>query len=150
MIVGNIEEIRLDEPAHEIYATDSYLGGRVMVFDFDTLAFKRGWGAYGKPLSHISTDDADRKYTPNGPMPKEFRGHLTLNISNDGLVYAADRMANRIQVTTKQGKFVKELILAPMYGRWGFHWRCCLFARQVAAVPVHFRSDQQPHLVSQP
>ena len=21
-------------------------------------------------------------------MPKEFRGHLTLNISNDGLVYA--------------------------------------------------------------
>jgi len=47
-------------------------------------------------------------------MPKEFRGHLTLNISNDGLVYAADRMANRIHVTTKQGKFVKEFILAPM------------------------------------
>jgi hypothetical protein len=99
MIVGNIEEIRLDEPAREIYATDSYLGGRVMVFDFDTFAFKRGWGAYGKPLSEMSTDDADRKYTPNGPMPKEFRGHLTLNISNDGLVYAADRMANRIQIT---------------------------------------------------
>ena len=119
MIVGNIEEIRLDEPAHEIYATDSYLGGRVMVFDFDTLAFKRGWGAYGKPLSGISTDDSDRKYTPNGPMPKEFRGHLTLNISSDGFVYAADRMANRIQVTTKQGKFVKELILAPNTGQGG-------------------------------
>jgi hypothetical protein len=119
MIVGNIEEIRLDEPAHEIYATDSYLGGRVMVFDFDTLTFKRGWGAYGKPLSEMSTDDADRKYTPNGPMPKEFRGHLTLNISNDGLIYAADRMANRIQVTTKQGKFVKEFILAPSTGQGG-------------------------------
>ena len=119
MIVGNIEEIRLDEPAHEIYATDSYLGGRVMVFDFDTLTFKRGWGAYGKPLPEMSTDDADRKYTPNGPMPKEFRGHLTLNISNDGLVYAADRMANRIQVTTKQGKFVKEIILAPSTGQGG-------------------------------
>ena len=119
MIVGNIEEIRLDESAHEIYATDSYLGGRVMVFDFDTLTFKRGWGAYGKPLPEMSTDDADRKYTPNGPMPKEFRGHLTLNISNDGLVYAADRMANRIQVTTKQGKFVKEIILAPSTGQGG-------------------------------
>ena len=47
MIVQNIEEIRIDEPAHELYATDTYLGGRVMVFDLDTLAFKRGWGAYG-------------------------------------------------------------------------------------------------------
>jgi hypothetical protein len=119
MIVGNIEEIRLDEPAYELYATDSYLGGRVMVFDLDTLQFKRGWGAYGKALSEMSTDDADRNYKPNGPMPKEFRGHLTLNISSDGFVYAADRMANRIQVTTKQGKFVKEFILAPSTGQGG-------------------------------
>ncbi len=119
MIVQNIEEIRLDERAHELYATDAYLGGRVMVFDLDTLAFKRGWGAYGKPLSEISTNDADRAYTPGGPMPKEFKGHLTLNISNDGLVYAADRNANRIQVTTRQGKFLKEFILAPNTGEGG-------------------------------
>lgn len=119
MIVQNIEEIRLDEPAHELYATDSYLGGRVMVFDLETLAFKRGWGAYGKALSEITTNDADRAYTPGGPMPKEFKGHLTLNISNDGLVYAADRNANRIQVTTKQGKFLKEFILAPNTGEGG-------------------------------
>jgi len=119
MIVQNIEEIRLDEPAHELYAADSYLGGRVMVFDLDTLAFKRGWGAYGKPLSGMSTNDADRAYTPGGPMPKEFKGHLTLNISNDGLVYAADRNANRIQVTTKEGKFLKEFILAPNTGEGG-------------------------------
>ena len=119
MIVGGLEEIRLDEPAHELYAADSYLGGRVMVFDLDTLQFKRGWGAYGHALSEISTNDADRAYTPGGPMPKEFRGHLTLNISNDGLVYAADRNANRIHVTTKQGKFVKEFILAPMTGVGG-------------------------------
>ncbi|MBZ5632633.1 MAG: hypothetical protein LAO55_05825 [Acidobacteriia bacterium] len=119
MIVGGLEEIRLDEPAHELYAADNYLGGRVMVFDLDTLQFKRGWGAYGHALSEISTNDADRAYTPGGSMPKEFRGHLTLNISNDGLVYAADRNANRIQVTTKQGKFVKEFILAPMTGVGG-------------------------------
>ena len=119
MIVGGIEEIRLDEPARELYAADNYLGGRVMVFDLDTLSFKRGWGAYGHVLSEISTNDADRAYTPGGPMPKEFRGHLTLNISNDGFVYAADRNANRIHVTTKQGKFVKEFILAPMTGVGG-------------------------------
>jgi hypothetical protein len=116
MIVGGIEEVRLDEPAHELYAADNYLGGRVMVFDLDTFAFKRGWGAYGHKLSEITTDDKDRDYVPNGPMPKEFRNHLTLNISKDGFVYAADRGANRIDVTTKEGKFVKEFILAPSTG----------------------------------
>ena len=119
MIVGGLEEIRLDEPARELYAADNYLGGRVMVFDLDTFAFKRAWGAYGHAPSEMSTNDADRAYTPGGPVPKEFRGHLTLNISTDGLVYAADRNANRIDVTTKQGKFVKEFILAPTTGVGG-------------------------------
>src|SRR5579863_9212516 len=119
MIVGGIEEIRLDEPAHELYAADNYLGGRVMVFDLDTLQFKRGWGAYGHALSEMSANDADRAYTPGGPEPKEFRGHLTLNVSHDGLVYAADRMANRIDVTTKDGKFVKEFVMAPWTGVGG-------------------------------
>jgi len=120
MIVGIIEEIRLDEPAREMYVADSYLGGRVMVFDLDTFAFKRGWGAYGKPLAQISINDADHAYKPNGPMPKDFRGHLTLNVSNDGLVYAADRNANRIHVTTKDGKYVnKEFVIAPSTGEGG-------------------------------
>ncbi len=119
MIVGNIEEIRIDEPAHELYATDSYLGGRVMVFDLATLKFKRGWGAYGHTLSQITTDDKDRAYTPGGPMPKEFKGHVTLNISKDGLVYAADRNANRIQVFTKEGKYIKEFTLAPTTAEGG-------------------------------
>jgi hypothetical protein len=119
MIVGQIEEIRLDEDARELYAADSYLGGRVMVFDLDTFEFKRGWGAYGHKLSEIGTSDADRAYTPGGPMPKEFRGHLTINVSNDGLVYAADRNANRIHVTTRDGQFLKEFIVAPMTGVGG-------------------------------
>ena len=119
LIVGIIEEIRLDEKAREMYVADSYLGGRVMVYDLDTFAFKRGWGAYGKPLAQISINDADREYKPNGPMPKEFRGHLTLNFANDGLVYAADRNANRIHVTDKQGKFIKEFIMAAETGEGG-------------------------------
>src|SRR5690242_2624446 len=105
MIVGGIEEVRLDEPNHELYAADNYLGGRVMVFDLDTFAFKRGWGAYGHKLADIDTTAAAREYTPGGPFAKEFRGHLTLNISNDGLVYAADRAGNRIDVTDKQGNY---------------------------------------------
>jgi DNA-binding beta-propeller fold protein YncE len=119
MIVGGLEEIRIVEADNEIYVADNYLGGRVLVFDFNTLAFKRGWGAYGKPLGQISTNDADRAYTPNGPMPKDFAGHLTINVSNDGLVYAADRNANRIHVTTKEGKFLKEFVVAPSTGVGG-------------------------------
>ena len=50
----------------------------------------------GEPWALIpecDAKDADRAYTPGGPMPKEFRGHLTINVSKDGLVYAADRNA---------------------------------------------------------
>ena len=32
MIVGGVEEIRLDEGAREMYVADNYLGGRVMVY----------------------------------------------------------------------------------------------------------------------
>jgi DNA-binding beta-propeller fold protein YncE len=119
MLVGGLEEIRIDEGANEIYVLDNYLNGRVMVFDLPSLKFKRGWGAYGHKLTEISTSEADRAYKPNGPMPKEFAGHVTFNFSNDGMVYIADRVANRIHVTDKQGTFVKEFILAPYTGVGG-------------------------------
>jgi hypothetical protein len=120
MIVGGLEESRIDEPAREMWVADNYLGGRILVFDLQTFAFKRGWGAYGKPLSEISLNDADHDYKPNGPMPKDFAGHLTFNFSSDGLVYMADRNANRIQVTDKQGKYMnKEFIVAPSTGEGG-------------------------------
>ena len=112
MIVGGVEEIRLDEPAREMYVADSSFGGRVMVFDLDTFAFKRGWGAYGHKLEEIDPSPEARAYTPGGPFAKEFRGHLTLNFSNDGKVYAADRGGNRIHVTDKQGKFEREIPVA--------------------------------------
>ncbi|MFL2545983.1 MAG: hypothetical protein ACJ0SL_01250 [Candidatus Rariloculaceae bacterium] len=119
MIVGGLEEIRIVAEDNEMYIADNYVHGRVLVFDLDTFEFKRGWGAYGKPLSEISVDEADHAYTPNGPMPPDFAGHLTLNVSNDGLVYAADRNANRIHVTTKDGQFLKEFVVAPGTGVGG-------------------------------
>jgi DNA-binding beta-propeller fold protein YncE len=119
MIVGGIEEIRIDEAANEIYVADNYLGGRVMVFDLASLKFKRGWGAYGHKLTEMSTKDEDHAYKPSGPMAKEFVGHLTFNFSNDGLVYAADRNGNRIHVTDKQGNFKQEFKLAEYTGVGG-------------------------------
>ena len=66
MIVGGLEEIRIVSEDNEMYVADNYVHGRVLVFDLETLAFKRGWGAYGKPLFEISIDEADHAYTPNG------------------------------------------------------------------------------------
>ena len=119
MIVGGIEEIRTDDAANEIYIADNAFGGRVMVFSLDKFEFKRGWGAYGHKLSEISIAPADHAYTPNGPMAKEFVGHLTFNFSNDGLVYAADRAGNRIHVTDKQGNFKQEIKMAEWTGVGG-------------------------------
>jgi len=110
IIVGGLEEIRADEAAREVYVVDNYMNGRVLVFDMDTLAFKRGWGAYGKPLSEISLNPAP--YNPQSPAGGDFFGHVTLDISNDGFVYVADRRGNRIQVMTKRGEFLKEFFLA--------------------------------------
>jgi len=112
MIVGTLEEIRVDETHNEIYVADNYLDGRVLVFDLETLAFKRGWGAYGKPLAEISLDPKDHAWVGDTP-PKEFEGHLTVNYSRDGYVYAADRAADRVQVFTREGEFVREYVFSP-------------------------------------
>ena len=109
VIVGGLEEIRVDEQADEVYVVDNHFNGRVLVFDRDTLEFKRGWGAYGKPLSEIREAPAYDRENPAGP---DFFGHVTLDLSNDGLVYVADRRGNRIQVLSKQGEFIKEFFLA--------------------------------------
>jgi hypothetical protein len=119
MIVGGIEEIRTDDAANEIYIADNAFGGLVMVFSLDKFEFKRGWGAYGHKLSEISIAPEDHAYKPNGPMAKEFVGHLTFNFSNDGLVYAADRGGNRIHVTDKQGNFKQEIKMAEWTGVGG-------------------------------
>ncbi len=112
MMVGTTEEVRVDEAHNEIYVAENYLGGRVLVFDLTTLAFKRGWGAYGKKLADISTDPADHQWVGTTP-PKDFQSHLVVAVSRDGMVYAADRAAERVQAFTREGKFVKEFVVAP-------------------------------------
>ncbi len=110
-IIGGLEEIRADEDAREVFVVDNYLNGRILVYDMDTLMFKRGWGAYGKPLSEISMDTSAR-YDPESPAAEDFLGHVTIGISNDGFAYVADRLGNRIQVLTTQGEYQKEFFLA--------------------------------------
>jgi len=89
---------------NEVFVADGYGNRRVIVFDADTGAYKRHWGAYGnKP-----DDSVPRTRAFDGPGPQQFNTVHGIRISNDGLVYVGDRVNNRIQVFTPDGKFVKE------------------------------------------
>lgn len=111
--VGRVAAMDADEDANEIYAADGYGNRRVIVFDMNTGAFKRAWGAYGIPLSQVA-NGALPAYDPAAPPAKQFLGPVhCIHISRDGFVYVCDRTANRIQVFNKQGKFEKEFFVAP-------------------------------------
>ena len=96
--------IGIDTHANEVYVADTG-NRRVVVFDADTGAYKRHWGAYGeKPDS--STIDS---YDPNAPPAKQFRSVSCVVPAIDNFVYVCDRASDRIQVFEKNGKFVKEM-----------------------------------------
>ena len=89
---------------NEVFVADGYGNRRVIVFDADTGAYKRHWGAYGKKPD----DDAPRTRTYEGPGPQQFNTVHGIRISNDDLVYVGDRVNNRVQVFRPDGTFVKE------------------------------------------
>jgi DNA-binding beta-propeller fold protein YncE len=91
----------VDESAGEIYVADGYGNQRVVVFDADTGAFKRMWGAYGEvPGASTSTE----------PAP-EFGLVHAVKVSNDGIVYVADRGNQRIQWFTTDGEYISQLVI---------------------------------------
>ncbi len=100
-----VAKISLDESVNEAYVSDGYGNHRVAVIDMDTGKIKRYWGAYGnKP------DDTNLgRYNPTAPVAQQFRNPVhCAEPSKDGFVYVCDRVNDRIQVFTKDGKFVKE------------------------------------------
>jgi hypothetical protein len=119
-ILGRPAGIELDAEAHELYLADGYLNKRVIVFDSETGAFKRLWGAYGN-----APNDADPgPYNPAAPADQQFRNPVhCVHISVDGLVYVCDRVNDRVQVFTKQGKFVKEFSVRPQTLGIGSVWQ---------------------------
>ncbi len=107
----NVAAATLDEDAHEVYIADGYLNRRVLVYDWDTSKFKRGWGAYGKALAEID-NNPQPAHDPEGPPAKDFKSPVhCVRIAKDGLVYVCDRAGDRIQVFTKEGKFLKEFFI---------------------------------------
>ncbi|MGH9844982.1 MAG: hypothetical protein ACREEM_40210 [Blastocatellia bacterium] len=107
---SRVAKIFVDPKTNEAIIADGYGNKRVVVIDADTGKFKRYWGAYGnKP------DDADLgRYDPNAPPAQQFRTPVhCAELSNDGFVYVCDRPNDRVQVFQRDGKFVKEIFVAP-------------------------------------
>ncbi|MCU1318056.1 MAG: signal peptide protein [Candidatus Acidoferrum typicum] len=119
-ILGLPAGMELDSQAHEIYIADGYMNKRVIVYDSDKGTFKRLWGAYGNP-----PNDADPgPYNPAAPPDRQFRNPVhCVHISRDGLVYVCDRVNDRLQAFTKQGKFVKEFFVRPQTLAIGSVWQ---------------------------
>jgi hypothetical protein len=101
-------KIFVDPKTNEAYIADGYGNHRVVVFDADTGAYKRHWGAYGhKP------DDADiGRYNPSDPPAQQFRNPVhCAELSHDNLLYVCDRVNDRIQVFHPDGSFIKEVFI---------------------------------------
>jgi DNA-binding beta-propeller fold protein YncE len=89
---------------NEVFVADGYGNRRVVVFDADTGAYKRHWGAYGnKP-----DDKASTARQTTGPAPAQFNTPHGIAVSNDGIVYVSDRANNRVQTFKLDGTFIKE------------------------------------------
>ena len=108
--LGRPAGIVVDPAANEVYIADGYGNRRVIVFDADTGAYKRHWGAYGEPPDDTPLPPND----PTGEPSRPYRspGH-DVAIARDGLVYVADRTNNRVQVFQKDGEFVRETLVRP-------------------------------------
>jgi hypothetical protein len=125
-------DIFVSPKTHEVYLADGYGNRRVVVFDAETGAFKRMWGAFGKPPVDDATsggpgpsggplggrpsfaggEGSAPALETAGPGPDRFVSPVHgIIVSNDGLVYVADRNNRRFQVFTTEGKYLKEAFI---------------------------------------
>jgi hypothetical protein len=107
---GRVAKIFIDPKNNEAYVADGYFNRRVAVIDMDSGKIKRYWGAYGNKPDDTPTP----RYDPKAPLIQQFRTPVhCAELSSDGFVYVCDRPNDRIQVFTREGKFVKEKQIFP-------------------------------------
>jgi DNA-binding beta-propeller fold protein YncE len=115
---------------NEVYVADGYGNRRVIVFDADTGAFKRMWGAFGKPPeddagsggpgpsggplgapSSVGSSPASALDTEGPGSPRFGSPVHGVMVSNDNIVYVADRSNRRVQLFTPKGKYLRQLFV---------------------------------------
>jgi len=130
---GNGDTVNFHEPAdavhyfptNELFVADGYGNHRVIVLDAATGAFKRMWGAFGNtPEDKDDCPHITLNAVPDGPGPDQLSVVHALRVSDDGLVYVADRENRRLQVFTLAGEYIDQII-----------WHDAPFARNVALSP---------------
>jgi DNA-binding beta-propeller fold protein YncE len=94
-----------DVARREVYVTDGYTNHRVAVFNSDTGAFIRAWGAYGKPPAPA---EGEPRAAFNNPVH-------AVSLGPDGHLYICDRKNDRVQVFDAIGRaapvFIREIEL---------------------------------------
>jgi hypothetical protein len=126
-LLGKPTTMGTDKDAREVYIGDGYLNQRVAVYDARTGAYRRQFGAYGKPID-VTIDGKEecgtahsvecaykQENTARAATVDPPPGHMTpvhcARVSNDGFVYVCDRYHNRIQVFRTDGTFVNEVFV---------------------------------------
>ena len=140
--VNRAADMHVHPKTNELFVADGYGNRRVVVFDADTGAYKRHWGAYGNVPEDApaaagapggaagagaapaggrggrggARGEAAAAPAPargaGGPPSQQFNLVHDVRVSNDDIVYVADRNNNRIQIFTLDGKFQKEVFIA--------------------------------------
>jgi DNA-binding beta-propeller fold protein YncE len=137
---GSLDKASVNKPGdffvwpktNELFVADGYGNRRVVVLDAATFAVKRMWGAFGKPPSDDASSGgpganggpapqpgqpaapaaAPAALDTEGPGPEKFAGPVHgILVSNDGVVYVADRTNRRVQIFTPSGKYLTEMFL---------------------------------------
>jgi DNA-binding beta-propeller fold protein YncE len=120
--LGRAASVEVDAGANELYVADGYHNRRVAVFDADTGAYKRHWGAYGR--APVDAKPESRRGAP--PTEQQLQQFGTpvhcVRVARDGMVYVCDRLNNRVQVFRKDGSFVKEFMVEPRTTSNGSVW----------------------------
>lgn len=121
--LGKAAGVEVDAAAGEVYVADGYQNRRIIVFDAETGAYKRHWGAYGRPPSDAEKPVARRTLPPTAAQLQQFGTPVhCARITRDGLVYVCDRLNNRIQVFRKDGAYVAEFMVEPRTAGNGSVW----------------------------
>ena len=109
-----VAAMQVHAPTNEVFVADGYGNHRVIVLDADTGAFKRMWGAFAR--APVDEHRCGPSFVgPDAPSwnTDQFSIVHGIAVSNDGLVYVADRENGRVQVFTHGGEYVTQINLRP-------------------------------------
>jgi DNA-binding beta-propeller fold protein YncE len=106
--VHRAADVQVYSPTNELFVADGYGNHRVIVFDADTGAFKRMWGAFGNKPQDDDHCEIVRHTNFDPPGPQNLSVVHSIRVAHDGMVYVADRENRRVQMFSNDGKFIKQ------------------------------------------